>query len=347
MNIYRIIDVEINRVSEGLRVIEDISRFSLENKDLSSKLRNLRHKTRKGVSVLNKNLIQNRNSENDIGLPISQKSKIDSKDSIKNLITANFKRIQEGLRSLEESIKVANYYELSKFYEKLRFDAYTLEKDFNIELFKIARSSPLNTNLYGITGSKFSKNRSNKEVVTAMINAGIKIIQYREKEKSLKEKYIECLEIRKLTKDAGVTFIINDDTTLAQIIDADGIHLGQDDLPLPEVRAIVGEKMILGLSTHSPKQALEAAKVGADYIGVGPIFKTNTKKNVCAPVGYKYLKWVVENIQLPFVAIGGIKINNIKKIIQRKAKCIAMVTEIVGADNIEETIKQIREKFRS
>jgi thiamine-phosphate pyrophosphorylase len=347
MSIYRIIDVEINRVSEGLRVIEDISRFSLENNDLSSRLRNLRHKTRKEIITLNEKLIRNRNSENDIGISISQKNKIDSKSDIKGLVTANFKRIQEGLRSLEESIKVANYYKISKIYEQLRFDAYTLEKDFNMELFKTARGSPLNTDLYGITGSKFSRGRSNKEVVTAMINAGIKIIQYREKEKSLKVKYTECLQIRKLTKEADVTFIINDDITLAQIVDADGIHLGQEDLPLLEVRSIVGEKMILGLSTHSPEQALEAVKVGADYIGVGPIFKTYTKKNVCAPVGFEYLEWVIENIQIPFVAIGGIKIHNIQEIIQRKAKCIAMVTEIVGADNIEETIKDIKRNFKN
>ena len=346
MNIYRIIDAEINRVSEGLRVIEDIARFSLEDKTLSYETKKIRHKTRKKISIFNEELIKSRDSQNDIGLSISQKSKLDTKNSIKDLVTANFKRIQEGLRSLEESIKVANHYKISKVYEQLRFDAYNLEKEFNLVLFKKNRKSSLNTNLYGITGSKFSKGRSNKEVVAAMIKGGIKIIQYREKEKSLKEKYTECIEIRKLTKKAGVTFIVNDDITLAQIIDADGIHLGQDDLPLSEVRSIVGEKMIIGLSTHSPQQALEAVKLGADYIGVGPIYKTSTKKNVCAPVGYEYLEWVVENIQLPFVAIGGIKIHNIQEIINRKAKCIAMVTEIVGADNIEETIKRIRGKFR-
>jgi thiamine-phosphate pyrophosphorylase len=132
MSIYRIIDAEINRVSEGLRVIEDIARFSFENKYLSSRLRNLRHETRSKISVINKRLIQNRNSESDIGLSISQKSTIDSKNSIQDLVTANFKRIQEGFRSLEESLKVASHYKVSKVYEQLRFDAYTLEKDLNI-----------------------------------------------------------------------------------------------------------------------------------------------------------------------------------------------------------------------
>ena len=355
MNTYRIIDAEINRISEGIRVIEDIARFSLENINLSSRLRNLRHKARKEISlhstsstsssVSTEKLLQSRNSTDDIGLPISKKNTLDNKHNIRDIVSANFKRVQEGLRSIEENIKILNQYKLSKVYEQLRFDIYTLEKDFNSELNKHKRFSCLNTDLYGITGSKFSKGRSNEEVVSAMIKAGIKIIQYREKEKTLKEKLSECIKIRQLTKDAGVTFIVNDDVALAQIVDADGIHLGQDDLPLPEVRNIVGEKMILGLSTHSPEQALEAVKIGADYIGVGPIYRTNTKDNVCPPVGHQYLEWVVENIELPFVAIGGIKIHNIDEIVRRGAKCIAMVTEIVGANDIEETIKLIRKRL--
>ena len=342
MNIYRILDAEINRISEGLRVIEDAARFTLDNKTLSSTARELRHKTRKEISHSNSELISSRDSKNDIGLKISQEKKLDTKNGLMDLITANFKRIQEGLRSIEENLKVINRYKMSKVYEQLRFDAYNLEKDFILEYNKFLRFSPLNTDIYCITAEKFSKGRSNIEVVKSMINADIKIIQYREKEKTQKEKLSECIKIRQLTKDAGVTFIVNDDITLAQIIDADGIHLGQDDFPLPEVRTIIGEKMILGLSTHNPKQALDAIKAGADYIGVGPIHRTYTKENVCDPVGYKYLEWVIENINLPFVAIGGIKLNNLHETVKRKAKCIAMVTEIVGAENIEETIKQAR-----
>ena len=358
MNIHRIIDAEINRISEGIRVLEDIARFSLENKDLSSRLRTLRHSARKSIAsasslstkstsstLSTEALLQNRDSKKDIGLPISQKGTLDNKNNLKDIITANFKRIQEGLRSLEENLKLLNQYDLSKIYENLRFDAYSLEKDFIAELHKYKRFSCLDTDIYGITGSKFSKGRSNEEVVSAMIKAGIKIIQYREKEKTLKEKLEECIKIRQLTRDTGVTFIVNDDITVAQIVDADGIHLGQDDFPLHEVRNIVGEKMILGLSTHSPEQARKAVEIGADYIGVGPIYKTYTKDNVCDPVGHQYLEWVVENIKLPFVAIGGIKIQNIDEIVKRGVKCIAMVTEIVGADDIEKTVSQIRKKI--
>jgi len=105
----------------------------------------------------------------------------------------------------------------------------------------------------------------------------------------------------------------------------------------------VGEEMIIGISTHSPKQAEDAVKRGADYIGVGPIYKTYTKKDVCEPVGLDYLRYVVKNISIPHVAIGGIKQHNMHEVIKCGAKCIAMVTEIVGADNIGKKIRDIKE----
>ncbi len=98
------------------------------------------------------------------------------------------------------------------------------------------------------------------------------------------------------------------------MVDADGVHVGQDDLPVGEVRRLLGKDKIVGLSTHSPKQAEDAVRAGADYIGVGPIFATKTKDDVCDSVGFSYLDWVVENISLPFVAIGGIKQHNIEQI---------------------------------
>ena len=99
--------------------------------------------------------------------------------------------------------------------------------------------------------------------------AGARIIQYREKAKKASEKYLECVKIRKMTRTADVTFIVNDNVDIAMMVGADGIHLGQDDLPITEVRKLVGENMLIGLSTHSPEQAQRAVKYGADYIGVG------------------------------------------------------------------------------
>jgi thiamine-phosphate pyrophosphorylase len=201
---------------------------------------------------------------------------------------------------------------------------------------------PLNTDIYGITAEEYSLGRSNIEVVARMIEAGIKIIQYREKEKSDRQKHQECLKIREMTRDAGVTFIVNDRVDLALLVDADGLHLGQDDLPPAAVKELVRGKMFIGLSTHSPAQAEAAVKLGVDYIGVGPIFATNTKKDVCDPVGLKYLEYVVKNIKLPFVAIGGIKEHNIAEVYRSGARCIALVTEIVGAPDIGAKVRDLR-----
>lgn len=203
----------------------------------------------------------------------------------------------------------------------------------------------LSADIYGITAEEHSRGRDNIWVVREMIEAGIRIIQYREKEKSLRAKYLECLQIRELTRSAGVTFIVNDQVDLALLVDADGVHVGQDDLPPERIRELVGPERIIGLSTHSPEQARAALKAGVDYIGVGPIYATQTKKDVCEPVGLEYLEYVVQNISIPFVAIGGIKEHNIAEVKGKGAKCVALVTEIVGAENIAEKVKAIREKI--
>lgn len=336
MKIYRIIDANINRVSEGLRVLEDIARFVFDSSNLSKSLREIRHKVRKSFN--DSNLIYYRNSANDLGLNISQNTAVDKKENLNQLIEANFKRVQEGLRSIEENLKILGKYPESKLYESLRFESYDLEKSF------LVRKIFPNTDIYGILGEEFSLGRSNIQVVEEMIKAGILIIQYREKNKSKYEKYRECKAIRNLTKDNNVFFIINDDIDIALSVKADGIHIGQDDIPIEEIKKIA-PNIVIGLSTHNETQAKEAVKKGADYIGVGPIFNTSTKKDVEKSEGLKYLKWVSENVSIPYVAIGGIKETNILEVKKKGGKCFAMISEIVGAENIVQKVKNIRKKL--
>jgi thiamine-phosphate pyrophosphorylase len=204
-------------------------------------------------------------------------------------------------------------------------------------------STTLPGGIYGITAEKFSRGRSNLEVVRAMVEGGVNIIQYREKRphKSYRQMLDECRRIRAVTRDHGVMFIVNDHVDIAMLVDADGVHVGQDDLPVAAVRQLVGPEKIIGLSTHSPDQARAALAAGADYIGVGPIYSTRTKDDVCDPVGLEYLEYAVENIPLPFVAIGGIKQHNIDAVIERGAKTICLVTEIVGADDIVQVVQNL------
>jgi thiamine-phosphate pyrophosphorylase len=200
--------------------------------------------------------------------------------------------------------------------------------------------------IYGLTAEKFSLGRSNPDVVRAMLDAGVRIVQYREKTKKMGAKYEECLALRAMTREAGAAFIVNDDIDLALLVDADGVHVGQEDLPVAAVRALVGDGRAIGLSTHSPDQARTAAAAGADYIGVGPIFATQTKDDVCAPVGLSYLDFAVREAGLPCVAIGGIKEHNLAEVVRRGAGCVAMVTEVVGATDIRTRVAALHQILR-
>nr|WP_243098196.1 thiamine phosphate synthase [Serpentinicella alkaliphila] len=202
----------------------------------------------------------------------------------------------------------------------------------------------IDTDIYCITGEEFSLGRDNLSVVKELIDADIKVIQYREKNKSKSEKLKECTEIKQITDKAGVTFIINDDVDIAMAIKADGIHIGQGDMPISEVRRLVG-KRIIGVSTHNPDQAMKAVRDGADYIGVGPVFETKTKSNVEASAGLDYIKWVSENITIPYVAIGGINEENILLVQRNGGKSFAMISDIVGSKDIKHKIKSIRAKL--
>ena len=175
---------------------------------------------------------------------------------------------------------------------------------------------------------------------------GIKILQYREKEKKAGQMLKECLELRRLTREAGACFIVNDHVDIAVLCEADGVHVGQEDLPVEAVRRLVGPDMIIGLSTHTPDQARAAVASGADYIGVGPIYPTQTKKDVCAAVTLDYLDWVVANITLPFVAIGGIKRHNIADVIAHGARCCAIVSEFVSAPDIPARVAEVRSAMK-
>lgn len=195
--------------------------------------------------------------------------------------------------------------------------------------------------VYAITDSKSGKNKKFLEYCEDLLKGGAKIIQYREKKREMKLLLEEAKALRELTLKYNATFIVNDYLDIALLSEADGIHIGQDDLPIKDVRKILGKNKIIGISTHNPQEAQQAIIDGADYIGVGPIFYTETKEDVCAPVTLEYLDFVNKNIKLPYVAIGGIKENNIDKVLAMGAKSICLVSELVGADNTLETTKRI------
>lgn len=208
------------------------------------------------------------------------------------------------------------------------------------------RILPGETDLYAITDSRLCLGRQLEDVASALLESGVKILQYREKKLSRMRMLEECKLLRKLTLKHGACFIVNDFLDLALLSEADGLHIGQDDLPPREARKLAGDDFIIGLSTHSPEQALKAALEPVDYIGAGPIFETRTKEDVVAPVGLDYLDWIEKNIKIPFVAIGGIKAFNIGEVAAHGAKCCALVSELVGAPDIPAKVKELRAAMR-
>lgn len=140
-------------------------------------------------------------------------------------------------------------------------------------------------------------------------------------------------------KKNNVLFIVNDHIDIALMVDADGVHVGQEDMPVSEIRKILGSNKIIGLSTHSVEDADRALFQNVDYIGVGPIFPTTTKDR--AAVGIEYMEYVEKNINLPYIAIGGIKESNLSQVVEKGARRVALVSEIVGADNIIEKVANL------
>lgn len=204
----------------------------------------------------------------------------------------------------------------------------------------------LDFRLYVITGEQFHPNRPLLEVMKEALEGGADFIQLRDKKSTKKQILEKAKALRELTHQYNVPFIVNDHIDVAIAVGADGVHLGQDDLPLPEARKIMGDK-IIGISTHSIDQARIAEKEGADYIGVGPIFPTKTKEDVVDPVTLTYLKEVVNEIQIPYVPIGGIKLHNVDEVLDAGGKCVCVVSEVVGSSDVKGTCEAFIEKIKA
>jgi thiamine-phosphate pyrophosphorylase len=197
---------------------------------------------------------------------------------------------------------------------------------------------------YAITDQASSRGRSDLEVAAALLRGGATCLQYRAKKVSARQQWDTALGLRKLTLDAGVCFIVNDRVDLALDCGADGVHLGQDDLPIASARRLARlagrPDLLIGRSTHSLDQALEAEKEGAVYIGYGPLYATQTKENNVPPVGPTSLSEIVDSVSIPVVAIGGIKLGQLAEVAGQRARHCAIVTALTGADDVEAAARE-------
>ena len=189
--------------------------------------------------------------------------------------------------------------------------------------------------LYLVTDRSFLKDKSIKEAVEEAIKGGVTLVQVREKDASSRDFYKVALEIKEVTDKYKIPLIIDDRIDIALAVDAAGVHLGQSDLPLKKAREILGKEKIIGISVGSVSEAKEAERDGADYLGIGTIFFTGTKKDIKTPIGLEGLTEIVRSINIPSVAIGGIDQHNVKSVMSSGTNGVAVISAILGKKNIQ------------
>jgi len=342
----RIIDANLNRIGEGLRLLEDLARLLLNDVVLTQQLKNMRHDLVEGDRSFNTQLLQARNSEGDIGINLEAPGQEEQRD-LPTTVVANARRVQESLRTIEELAKLPSYtlkLDSEKF-KQARFNLYTIEQAL---LAKLLRQDKIKciAGLYLIIDTQVLKGRNPIEVASQAIRGGAKTIQLRDKLQDKKELLPIAQQLRNLCTEHNVLFIINDYLDIALATDADGLHLGQEDLPTKVVRKLLPIDKILGCSTNTVDQAIAAASDGVDYIAVGSIYPTPTKETAII-VGLDRLRQVRQAISLPLVAIGGINKDNAAEVMAAGADSVAVISAILQAESPEKAARQIVDRLEA
>ena len=336
----RIIDANLNRIGEGLRLLEDLARLLLNDTSLTQQLKTMRHEILKGDWPFHQQLLQARNSEGDIGITLEVPGE-EKQRELPIMVVANARRVQESLRIMEELAKIPGTIpklDPEKF-KQARFNLYTIEQALLSKLLRQDKTKRL-SGLYAIIDTQALKGHSQIEVVSQVIYGGAKTIQLRDKLRNKKELLPIAQQLRNLCAEHNVLFIVNDYLDLAIAADADGLHLGQDDLPVKVARKLLPIDKILGGSTTSVDQAMTAQSEGADYIAVGSIYPT-TSKETARVIGLETLRQIRQAVTLPLVAIGGINKDNAGEVMAAGADSVAVISAILEAEDTKEAARQI------
>lgn len=339
---FRILDAAANRVREGLRVVEDYCRFELNHANLCSNIKNLRHDFRESLRWIDPNhLISNRSTETDIGKDIHTEAEF-NRPNARETAVANLKRVQESLRSLEEYGKQQSK-DFAWDISKIRYRSYEFEQQFMhvtsvLEKLKFIK-------IYALLSVDQLLEKFHKRL-HQLLESGIDMVQLRLKNISDKQLYQYAEQAKRILDPIGIPLIINDRADICVAIDADGVHLGQEDMPASVARSIIGSNKILGISTHNLKQFNEAEQSGlVDYAGVGPIFPTQTKNFDTSLPGTELIELIPKETPLPWFAIGGINRENIHTIASMGVKRVAISSGIFNAEIPLESLRIIREQL--
>jgi len=336
----RIIDANLNRIGEGLRVLEEFARLSLNDTALTQQLKNMRHELLGIDLMLQEQLLQARDAGGDVGADMEVPGE-DSQRDVSAAVVANSRRVQESLRVLEELAKNPGIPLNSNTYRQARFSLYTVEKEL---LSRMLRKEKLErmTGLYAIIDTAALRGRSHMEAAAGAIRGGAKVIQLRDKEHDKKELLSIAEGLKKLCLEHNILFIVNDSLEIALASDADGLHIGEEDLPAAVARSLLPIDKILGCSARTVETAQVAKDAGADYIGVGAMYPTSTKE-AAEVVGTERLKEIRKAVDLPIVAIGGINKDNAGKVMKAGACAVAVINALLGADDIKNAARQLVE----
>ncbi len=322
--IAQLIDANLDRAREGLRVMEDWCRFGLKRNDFSVQIKDWRQQLGAHHHKIYRDA---RLTSSDPAMGVShplQKTRSTPED----IFIANSSRVQEALRVLEEFTRITDP-NLSATATKIRYGTYEIE----IKVLKTQENADKRKILKDCSLYLITANRKNlKGIVLQALKAGVKIIQYREKFLNDIGKINQAKDISFLCKRYNSLFIVNDRIDIALAVDADGIHLGQEDVPTKIARDLLGYEKIIGRSTHSLQDIKNAEKEGCDYIGIGPIFPSETKKEL-TPLGIDYLRKGLNETFLPAFAIGGINGSNINRLNQINNIRIAVSDAIINAND--------------
>jgi len=340
--VYRIIDANLNRAREALRVIEEFCRFALNCRPLTERAKRFRHELCAAIGRLDADrLISSRDTVGDVGVDTAVENQL-RRGNLDDCLTAACKRLPESLRALSETIQTIDQATAQQI-ENLRYASYTLEKD--IVLFSSPAEKFKRVRLYIIISSNLPADVIS--LTHRCIGGGADCIQLRAKDTEDDKLFALAVEFVEACKAGSVFSIINDRADIAVAAGADGVHLGQNDLPVEQVRKLQLAPLIVGRSTHSLKQLEAACGELPTYLSLGPVFPTTTKPSAEA-VGLDYVKQGVERLGdtgIGHVAIGGITLGNVEEVLGAGAKTIAVCSAVTETADPAAACRALKERI--
>jgi thiamine-phosphate pyrophosphorylase len=338
----RIIDANLNRIGESLRLLEDLARLLLNDAHLAKQLKALRHELEVRELSAKKQLLQARNAEGDVGINIEAPEQAEGRE-LTATVMANTRRAQQSLRVIEELAKIPSIKLEPEKFKRARFSLYTIERDL---ISKILRKDKVEriSGLYAVIDTQFLKDRGHVELASEVIEGGARVIQLRDKTTPKKELLPIAHKLKSLCAENNILFIVNDYLDIALAADADGLHLGQEDLPIPVARQLLPIDKIIGCSVTTVDQAIAAQSEGADYIAAGSIYPTKSKE-AAEVIGIERLHLIKSEVRLPLVTIGGITQDNVSEVMAAGANSVAVISAILEAESPKEAARQIVDRL--